>query len=847
MDVITKIIELIFISALFINALLFVPQAIKIYQKKHSEDISLVTFIGFFLIQVSIILYGFIKQDYLLTFGYLLSAIACVTVIVLALFYRKKSITLSVEKIDFSSIIKQMPGHLYWKDKNGVLLGCNTENWRDFGLKSLSDFVGKTDYDLFPNDQADALREVDVKVIEEGHSLIVEEKVTKANGQERLYLSHKMPLKNQENQVIGILGYSLDITDTRKQEMDRLTLLENVIALTPGYVYWVDQEGFYLGCNDNYAKDMGFSTRKAIIGKQNKDLPKIANDQLFCEQLDNTSQQVIKTGEALLVEEPITFSDGTETLFLSSKAPLRNSNQEIIGMVDISIDISERKKAEEREKELANLQIEHHKNLIKEHERFVDIANQVAHDIRSPTAALLFIAKGCAEIPERDRLAMREAATSINDIANNLLVRYKKPEDIEVIEKDSDTQDILVSACLLELLTEKKFQYHDRSIKFDYDFSSGTHFAFIKVKLSAFRRAISNIVNNAVDALGEKLGNRVVLRLEANDTALNVIVEDNGKGMPPEIVEKIMANIAVTAGKKDGHGIGLTQVRETLQAYQGRMDIDSRLEEGTKIILTFPRIKAPSWIAEQIQLNADDLIIILDDDASIHGAWDLRFETILDEHPLMRLRHFKQASEALEFLNSISDIDKQKIFLLTDFELLQQEMNGLNVIEKSHINRSILVTSHYRNNNVLTHASKTNTKILPKLLAPEVPILINHDIKTDSQFERKKVDIIVLDDDKKYTWTLGQLFENRSVIEYHDPIEFLDNRHRYTQDVKIYIDTNYKDMDIKGLDIARILYSEDYKNLYLLTASPINLEKVPSYLKVFMKDDIDAIYDSSQK
>jgi hypothetical protein len=110
---------------------------------------------------------------------------------------------------------------------------------------------------------------------------------------------------------------------------------------------------------------------------------------------------------------------------------------------------------------------------LESHEKFVTIANQVAHDIRSPLASLLMIVKSCTEIPEAYRIALREAATSIGDIANHLLNQYQKKEpDTEIAD---EREPILVSATLLQLLTDKKYQYQNLSVKFDYNFNQDSH------------------------------------------------------------------------------------------------------------------------------------------------------------------------------------------------------------------------------------------------------------------------------------------------------------------------------------------------------------------------------------
>jgi MtN3 and saliva related transmembrane protein len=81
-------IDLVFGIGLFINAMLFIPQAFRIFQKKESRDLSLTTFIGFCLTQLSAIIYGYLHKDYILMFGYILALITCGSVTMLILFFR---------------------------------------------------------------------------------------------------------------------------------------------------------------------------------------------------------------------------------------------------------------------------------------------------------------------------------------------------------------------------------------------------------------------------------------------------------------------------------------------------------------------------------------------------------------------------------------------------------------------------------------------------------------------------------------------------------------------------------------------------------------------------------------
>lgn len=86
------VIEISFSVAMFINALLFVPQAIKIFKEKNAKSVSLLTFIGFLVIQLATVFHGIFRHDYILVVGYLLSMLSCGSVVALILFYNKRNL-----------------------------------------------------------------------------------------------------------------------------------------------------------------------------------------------------------------------------------------------------------------------------------------------------------------------------------------------------------------------------------------------------------------------------------------------------------------------------------------------------------------------------------------------------------------------------------------------------------------------------------------------------------------------------------------------------------------------------------------------------------------------------------
>lgn len=126
------------------------------------------------------------------------------------------------EKNTQNSIIDRIPNHyIFWKDRNSVYLGCNQALALAVGLQSCSDIIGKTDYDLpTTKEQSDAYRADDKQVMDsKQEKLNIEETQTGADGVERVLLTSKAPLIDEQGNVYGVLGIYSDIT--AKKEMER--------------------------------------------------------------------------------------------------------------------------------------------------------------------------------------------------------------------------------------------------------------------------------------------------------------------------------------------------------------------------------------------------------------------------------------------------------------------------------------------------------------------------------------------------------------------------------------------------------------------------------------------------
>lgn len=817
-------IEMLFGVGLFINALIFIPQAIRIYKEKESRDVSLITFLGFLIIQFLIVLHGFIIQDYILIGGYIFSMITCGIVVFLIFYYRNLIKPSEPDEITIEDILAQIPGHVYWKDKNGVCMGSNTNNWSDFGMKSLDEFIGKTDYDLFPQDQADMLTQNDQEVMQSGKLKVMEELLDSINGQ-LLLSSHKVPLRNKLGEVVGIIGISVDVTNAKREMEEKLHMLESIIAMMPGSVYWMDKKGVYLGCNDIQIKLLGLNSKNELIGKKNIDMPGF----FIPEVLDPVNEKVMHSGESITKEEPAILQDGTHATFISVKSPLRNLEGEVTGLVGISIDITDRKRKEELQ-----LENEVNKKLIQEHKMFTKLISQAVHDIKSPLSTLSTLTQIPGELAkEESRITLRNVKNKIAEIANGLLNQFKT-KDVESYFTKEHRTPVLVNLVLQQLLVEKKIECNELNITFESNLEDVSGLLFVRMQPLSFQRMISNLINNSIDAFKPDKAGIISLDLELQDDKYVLIkIKDNGGGIPPEVLEQIRKNQSVTHGKEDGHGIGYTQIWDTLERNSGEMELHSELGKGTCVTLKFKLEHIPSWVCTKIKLNLDDIVVILDDDESVHSVWD-RYLTKLLVSNTSQIHHFHDGVDALKFIGSLNNQDKLRILFLCDYELLAQGNNGLDLIRKSHIARSILVTSHFDDEIIINRVGSMGIKLLPKQLIPQIKIGL--DVATDPL--ERPVDLVIFGENiSKLQELRSDLISDKNVCVYTKQTHLLDSLVKSPLDIKIILE--------QPLEAATNTFTKlqelGYSNIYLIIPDGKSKDSVPNYFKPIYESDLSKV------
>ena len=136
--------------------------------------------------------------------------------------YELRSSRITLEELYIlNNIIKYAPDMIYWKDKNSIHLGCNDQFASAAGFENREDVIGKSDRDFPWHDQAEKYNADDRDVIESGKSrLNIEDVMPFKNGKKAIVITNKVPLRNQEGTIIGVLGIATDITSQKKIEND---------------------------------------------------------------------------------------------------------------------------------------------------------------------------------------------------------------------------------------------------------------------------------------------------------------------------------------------------------------------------------------------------------------------------------------------------------------------------------------------------------------------------------------------------------------------------------------------------------------------------------------------------
>ncbi len=116
-------------------------------------------------------------------------------------------------------VLDSIPARVFWKDLQGRYLGCNTQFARDAGFASPNEVIGKDDFAMGWRDQGELYRADDRAVIESGQpKMLIEEPQTTPTGETISLLTSKVPLRDLDGTIVGVLGAYQDVTEMKRAE-----------------------------------------------------------------------------------------------------------------------------------------------------------------------------------------------------------------------------------------------------------------------------------------------------------------------------------------------------------------------------------------------------------------------------------------------------------------------------------------------------------------------------------------------------------------------------------------------------------------------------------------------------
>lgn len=498
----------------------------------------------------------------------------------------------SVNFVNSNKLLENLPGHVYWLDVNNVYQGCNYTQAKAFGLNSTEEIVGKknTDLEVISKDIARQWDKNNLEVLSTQKIHMFEEMSRLDDGKITTVLSCKKPVFDEQGELVGIVGMSLDSSSKSqveimlRKERDELGLaLENIISTLPGHVYWQDSNNVFLGCNAEHAKSAGLESRFDIVGKTNYDMP--WRDQAHL--LNSINDEVMKTGVECSVEEEGVLFNGEKTVFISKKVPLRNSDGETVGILGISFDISERKLIEKK--------LEESKKLAEAASNAkTEFLQNMRHDIRTPLSGII----GFSELlqVENDSAKIKEYAKDLEGSSQELL-RFLNGilESINVasgkiplLRKRFDLRETLQRVVKLN---KSVAMYKDLDLSFDFDeripkYLLGDPTRIYRVALELITNALKFTQIGYVK-VSAQLRNR-----KARELVVAIVIEDSGPGISSDMQEQMFIRFKRAQpsyqGSCKGSGLGLSIIKQFVDDMDGEIDVEMGERDGTKFTCLVP-------------------------------------------------------------------------------------------------------------------------------------------------------------------------------------------------------------------------------------------------------------------
>jgi PAS domain S-box-containing protein len=330
----------------------------------------------------------------------------------------------------------------------------------------------------------------------------------------------------------------------------------------------------------------GLKSREEIIGKTDYELPWKKQ----AEEIRKTDQQVISTHKVYKKEEtPITYKGIIKT-FLSSKKPLVDEANNVIGIIGVSIDITDKKEVEQ----ILELTEQHLEKSLTIKERFL---KNISHETRNPLQAFVVSAEVLADKWEKfsDKqkydsiiLIADSARRLVNLVTNTFDLANFLNQETELEFERGDITDIVESAAA----SLNNASLFDKKVNIIVKYPKKYSLVYDKLKI---RQLIDNLLNNAIKWTepNEDITVDVWKSFMPNSSlsALHCKITNKGIQIPNKELDFIFepfAESSNTSSKACGVGLGLALCREIIKAHRGKIWAENDLTKGVSFHFIIP-------------------------------------------------------------------------------------------------------------------------------------------------------------------------------------------------------------------------------------------------------------------
>ncbi|MEG3178825.1 PAS domain S-box protein [Sphingomonas sp. RB3P16] len=449
--------------------------------------------------------------------------------------------------------------------------------------------------------------------------------------------------------AIRFPGVLLNIGVRREAESarDRITaLLHTFTEAVPGVIYAKDRAGRFLVGNRGTSELLGKSPDD-YIGKTDAE---VLDDQDEAERLMATDRRIMESGQEQQAEEDVRLPDGTPAVWLSTKAPLRDIDGDVIGLVGSSVDITRLKRAEAEVRDLNRTLEQRVTDAIAERERIEEALRQsqkmeavgqltggLAHDFNNLLTGMMGnlellqmrIARGRLNDIERFILAAQGAGRRAASLTQRLLA-FSRRQTLD--PKPTDVNRLI--AGMEDLLRRTVGPTNTIEVVG----AAGLWTA--NIDAGQLENALLNLCINARDAMPDggrltiETGNKWLDDRSSKERDLppgqylSICVSDTGTGMSAETIERAFEPFYTTKPLGQGTGLGLSMIYGFARQSGGQVRIYSEVGAGTTMCIYLPRHHGDADAIEvdpetaRSDSGSGQTVLIVDDEATIRHLVD---------------------------------------------------------------------------------------------------------------------------------------------------------------------------------------------------------------------------------